>query len=119
LAQVDIYNKHKAMYNKGKKITDPKKRKAYAEKHADELAEYNSALAYLKNHLNGYGKIPEKEWRDELKRLLAERYSLVDEYHSLNDDLKNVEALRRGADKIMRGIEPEQAAVRARALEIG
>ena len=108
LVQVDIFNRHKAMYDKGKKITDPKKRKAYSEKHADELAEYNTALTYLKNHLNGYGKIPEKDWRDEQKRLLAERYALVDDYYKLNDDLKNVETLRRGTDNIMSADAPEQ-----------
>jgi hypothetical protein len=118
LAQVDIFNRHKAMYDKGKKITDPKKRKAYADKHADELAEYNSALAYLKQHLNGYGKIPEKEWRNEQKRLLAERYTLVDEYYKLNDDVKNVEALRRGAEKLMRDVTPERTPQKSRGVEI-
>ena len=53
-------------------------------------------MAYLKENLNGCGKIPEKDWRAEREKLLAERYTMVDEYYKLNDDLKNVEALRRG-----------------------
>ena len=133
LAQVDIYNEHKAVYNKYKTLTPKKdtavlnslnpftksratkeyeaaanKQAAYREKHADEIGQYESASAYLKANLNGYGKIPEKEWRAEKEKLLAERYTLVDEYYKLNDDLKNVEALRRGAENLMRDITPER-----------
>ena len=119
LAQVDIFNQHKAVYDKGKSFTDPKKKKEYAEKHAEEIGQFNSALAYLKDHLNGYGKIPEKDWRKERERLLGERRELVDQYYNLADDVKNAEALRRGAESLMRGITPERTTVKAQSMEIG
>jgi len=31
-------------------------------KYAGEIEQYESATKYLKDHLNGYGKIPEKAW---------------------------------------------------------
>jgi hypothetical protein len=94
-----------------------KKQAAYAEKHADEIGQYNAASKYLKDHLNGYGKIPEKDWRAERESLLAERYAHCGTYYELRGDIKNVEALRRGADSIMRDIAPERA--RSRAHDIG
>jgi hypothetical protein len=100
LANLEIYNQHKAVYRKYKEL-DPKKRGAYKEKHAEEISKYESASAYLKNHLNGHGKIPEKDWRAEREKLLAERYAQVDKYYKLKDDVLNVETLRRGAMNLM------------------
>ena len=101
LSQVDIYKQHTAVYKKHKGL-DPKKRGKYGEKHADEIKQYESASAYLKAHLNGYAKIPEKDWQAEFDQLTAERYALCEDYYKLKDDVKNVEVLRRGAESIMR-----------------
>ena len=101
LANVDIRKQHMAVYKKYKDL-DPKKRDAYAKKHTDEIGQYESASAYLKAHLNGYAKIPEKDWRAEFDRLTTERFTLGEEYYKLKDEVKNVEVLRRGAENIMR-----------------
>ena len=78
-----------------------KKHNAYYEKHAGELEQYESAATYLKDHLNGNGKIPEKEWREELDGLMAGRYAQVERYYKLRDDVQNAEALRRGAEPLL------------------
>jgi len=117
LSQVDIYNQHKAVYKKYKEL-DPKKREAYKEKHAEEIGQYESASAYLKANLNGYGKIPEKDWRTERDKLLAERYALVDEFYKLKDDVKNVETLRRGAENIMREEVRQQQPTKTKGVEL-
>ena len=143
IANVDIFNQHKAIYKKYKSL-DPKtdraaqgslnpftrskaakeheaavkKQEAYYEKHAEEIAQYESASAYLKNHLNGYGKIPEKEWRAERENLLAERYAQVDNYYKLKDDIQNVETIKRGAMNLMRDITPERVPARAHSVEL-
>ena len=60
----------------------------------------------------------ECDFKYELERLITERYVLCDEYYRLDDELKSVEALRRGAEKIMRD-EPEiTAPTRTRGMEI-
>lgn len=107
LAQVDIRKQHKTIYDKYKAL-DPKKRGAYKEKHADEIEAFESALRYLKENLNGRDKIPEKDWRAERDKLLAERYAHVDEYYKLADDVKAVEALRRGAERVMQEVAEER-----------
>ena len=66
------------------------------------IKSYKSASKYLDDHLNGYGKIPEKEWRAGLAELLTGRTAQVERYYKICDDVKNAEALRRGAEKIMR-----------------
>ena len=134
LAQVDIFNQHKAVYTKYKSLAPKKetaafhslnpltwnkaakeyeaaakKHTAYYEKHADEIAAYESALTYPKNHLNGRTAISKKDWREELKRLLSERYAHVDEYYKLRDDVRSVEVLRRGAERLMGEVTPERA----------
>ena len=101
LAQVDILKQHGTVYKKYKSL-DPKKRGAFKEKHTDEIAAYESAHKYLKDHLNGRDKIPEKAWHDERDKLLAQRYAHVEEYYSLKDDVHSIEILRRGAESIMR-----------------
>ena len=68
--------------------------------------------------MNGRTVIPEKDWRAERDGLLTERRGLVAEYHKLADDVKNVEALRRGAEHLMSGITPERANTRARDTQI-
>ena len=100
LAQVDILKQHSAVHKKYRGL-DPNKHSAFKEKHADEIAAYESASKYLKDHLNGRDKIPEKAWRDERDKLLAQRFAHVEEYYQLKDDVHSVEVLRRGAENII------------------
>ena len=100
------------------KSIEPKKRGAFMEKHAGEIEQYESAAAYVKDHLNGRDKIPEKAWRDERETLLAERFSHVDEYYGLRDDVRSVEMLRSSAERLMGDITPERNPVRKRDVEL-
>jgi len=139
IANVDVFNQHKAVYKKYKSL-DPKtdraaqgslnpftrskaakaheaavkKQNAYYKKHADEIEQYNAALKYLKDHLNGYGKIPEKEWRKEREELSAGRYAQVEQYYRLRDDVQSAETLRRGAETLMSDITQERMPTMAR-----
>lgn len=100
LAQVDIFRQHKAVYAKYKSL-DLKKRDAFYDKHSDEISAYQSASIYLKDHLNGHEKNPEKAWRNERDKLLSQRYAHVVEYYKLRDDVRNVDVLRKGAEAVM------------------
>ena len=143
LAQVDIFNQHKAVCAKYKNLTPKKdtaalnslnpftrnkaakdyeaavkKQAAYYEKHADAIEQYNAASKYLKDHLNGRTVIPEKDWREEQKRLLAERYDHVEAYYKLREDVRSVEVLRRGAESLMREVTPERTPSRTQDMEL-
>jgi len=100
LAQVDIFKQHKAVYSKYKSI-DPKKQGVFFDKHFDEISAYKSASKYLKEHLNGHDKIPNKSWRNERDKLLAQRYAHVEEYYKSRDDVRSVEILRKGVETII------------------
>jgi len=103
LAQVDILRRHKTVYSKYKSL-DPKKHGAFFDKHSDEILAYQSASKYLKEHLNGYDKIPDKSWLTERDKLLAQRYAHVEEYYKLRDEVASVEALHRSAESMMRAV---------------
>ena len=143
LAQVDIFNQHKAAYKKYKNLTPKKdtaalnslnpftrnkaakdyeaatqKQTAYYKKHADAIEQYNAASKYLKDHLNGRTVIPEKDWREEQKRLLAERYDHVEAYYKLREDVRSVEVLRRGAESLMREVASERTPSRTQDMEL-
>jgi hypothetical protein len=79
----------------------------HTKKHADEISQYESAVTYLNDHLNGRTTIPDKEWRSERNKLLADRYAHCDDYYKLREDVQNVEVLRRGAEKMIGEITPE------------
>jgi len=85
-------------------------------KHTGEIEQNESATKYLKDHLNGYGKIPEKAWRAEQDAPTAERYGLCDGYYKLKDDVKNLETLRHGAENIISEELPERTRTRIKDL---
>lgn len=100
LAQCENYKTHKAVYDKYKQL-DPKNHDAFYEKHSGEIQRYESAKQYLDAVMNGRTPIPIKAWKEEQAKLTAEKYTLFDEYYQLKDETRNVEVLRRGAEKIM------------------
>jgi hypothetical protein len=108
---VDAHKKHQTVHKKYRNI-DPKKREAYKAKHVEKIAEYEAAVMYLKTNLNGRDKIPEREWKAERDSLLVSRYSDVDRYYKLREDIKNAENIRRGAENHMLEIVPEYRQIR-------
>jgi hypothetical protein len=119
LEQYEITKQHKAVYTKYQQL-DPKKRGAYAEKHAEEIRLYKEAAEYFKGVMNGRkDPLTIKAWKAELATLSAEKYTLCANYYRLDGELRRVEALRRGAENIMRD-EPQRTEPKiARGIEIG
>jgi len=100
LEQYNIYAKHSAVYQKYRQL-DPKKQSGYAEKYAEEIRLYKEPADYFKAVMNGRTELPIKKWKTELATLTDERYALCDEYYRLDDELRSVEALKRGAENII------------------
>ena len=118
LEQCDIRKQHRAVYQKYTKL-DPKKRKACAEKHAEEIRLYKEAADYIKGVMNGRAQPPPvKKWKAELATLTAERYALYDKYYRLDDELKSIEALRRRAESIIRDKPQREQRTRARDMAL-
>ena len=111
LAQSEIIRQHRAVFQKYEQL-DPKKQKAFYEKHGKEIRAYESAKGYFEKVMNGREKLPIKAWKEEQSKLIAGRFELYDEYYKLKDDVKNVEVLRRGAENIMSDILPDKSSVR-------
>ena len=44
---------------------------------------------------------PIKEWRKEQAKLTADKYAACERYHALQDDVRSMERLIKGADNIM------------------
>jgi len=57
-----------------------------------------------------------KEWRAERDKLLAVRFAQCDEYYKLREDARDVEVLRRDAEKMISGITPERTFTHKRVI---
>ena len=107
LAHYENLKAHKAIYQKYRQL-DPKKRDAFYAKHSEEIEKYKEAKKYLDAVMNGKTPIPVKDWRKELLDKTAEKNALYDKFYKLRGDVRNVEVLRRGAERIMSEDAPEQ-----------
>ena len=56
-------------------------------------------------------------WQKEQKALVAARYALCECYYGLQDEVRRVELLRKGAESIMRE-ETRETLTRAMVMEI-
>jgi len=106
LKQTATYNQTKKYHKKYTQLP-PNHQTAYKNKHAAELQQYETAVKYLKDHLNGRTAIPEKAWKAEREKLLSERYNLAERYYDLKSEVKSLEIIRRNAECIITGIEPD------------
>ena len=114
LAQWEIHQQHKAVYQKYRAL--PKKNQdAFYDKHYEEIQLYEGSKAYFDKVMNGKNDdgsnktLPIKQWQKQQKKLLAERYTLVERYYKLKDDVKNIETLQRGAEKLIKEAASEIA----------
>ena len=119
LAHVENKKKHKGVFQQYRQTKKPKECDAFYAKHEKEIESYKESFDYIKAVLNGkVEQPPVKEWKAELMSKTAERYALCDEYYRLDDDLRSVEALRRGAENIMREDVDKDYPVRTRDLSL-
>ena len=108
LSQVEARKKHKAVYDKYKKLTG-KKGDAFYDKHFEEIQAYEAANKYIKDVLNGRTKIPVGEWKQEQEKLNALRYSLAEKFYSLQDEIRATEIIKNGAERIIKEETQERA----------
>ena len=74
-------------YRKAYKQAKPKKREDYAERYRTELALYDRAERYLKEHLGNDTKLRPKSWKAEVADLTAQKDRLYREMRSLKEEV--------------------------------
>lgn len=82
-------------YHKAYKQTKPKKQEDYAERYRTELALYDRAERYLKEHLGSDTKLRPKAWRAEVTDLTAQKDRLYREMRSLKEEAAEAETVKR------------------------
>ena len=82
-------------YHKTYKQTKPKKQEEYAERYRTELALYDRAERYLKEHLGSDTKLRPKAWRAEVTDLTAQKDRLYREMRSLKEEAAEAETVKR------------------------
>ena len=102
IKQADIYLTHK-----GKK----------AKTEAEQIL-LTAAGNYLKGVMNGKTTLPTKAWKAERDKLTAERKTLDRDYHTLKDEVKETEQIRRSVYSILRQEQCEQQPQRKQDMEL-
>ena len=82
-------------YHKAYKQTKPKKQEDYAERYRTELALYDRAERYLKEHLGNDTKLRPKAWKAEIADLTAQKDRLYREMRSLKEEVAEAETVKR------------------------
>ena len=61
---------------------------------------------------------PIKEWRKEQQSLTAAKYAACERYYALQDEVRSVEQLRKGAERFMNEETPEQVPIQKHDLSL-
>ena len=110
------YLEHREIYRQYQQIRRPKKQATFREQHYTEIALFESANRYIEQHLNGHTP-PLHSWEEERAKLLTERVTLNGQYHTLKEEVRQAEIVKRNVERLMRGSEPRKEKNRSRGME--
>ncbi len=88
-------------YHKAYKQTKPKKQEEYAERYRTELALYDRAERYLKEHLGSDTKLKPKAWKAEVADLTAQKDRLYREMRKLKEETAEAETVKRCIEQVI------------------
>jgi DNA repair exonuclease SbcCD ATPase subunit len=118
ITQYDTRAQHRAVWNEYAKQKDPKKKEAYYAEHKKEIEAYKDAREYLTAIMGDRTDPPPiKEWRAEHTKLTAAKYAACERYCALQDEVRSIEQLRRGAENIMREDVQERQRTRTQGID--
>jgi uncharacterized protein (DUF2267 family) len=116
IRHMGYYLEHGEIYRQYQQIRRPKKQTAFRKQHYTEITLFESAYRYLKQHLNG--QTPQlQSWKEEREKLLTERAALNGQYHTLKEEVREAEIIKRNVERLMRGNEPRKEKDRSRGME--
>ena len=81
--------------NRIKQRSENDKQEEYAERYRTELALYDRAERYLKEHLGSDTKLKPKAWKAEVADLTAQKDRLYREMRSLKEEVAEAETVKR------------------------
>ena len=116
IRHMGYYQEHEEIYRQYQQIKRPKKQVKFREQHYTEIALFESAYHYLKQHLNGQTP-PLQSWKEERAKLLTERAALNGQYHTLKKEVGEAEIVKRNVERLMRGSKPRKERNRSRGME--
>ena len=88
-------------YHKTYKQTKPKEQEEYAERYRTELALYDRAERYLKEHLGSDTKLKPKAWKAEVADLTAQKDRLYREMRKLKEETAEAETVKRCIEQVI------------------
>lgn len=87
--------------------TKPKKQEEYAERYRTELALYDRAERYLKEHLGNDTKLRPKAWKAEVAELTAQKDRLYSEMRKLKEEVAEAESVKKCVEQAIPPTEKE------------
>ena len=94
-------------YHKAYRQTKPKKQEEYAERYRTELALYDRAERYLKEHLGNDTKLRPKAWKAEVAELTAQKDRLYSEMRKLKEEVAEAESVKKCVEQAIPPTEKE------------
>lgn len=100
------------------KQTKPKKQEDYAERYRTELALYDRAERYLKEHLGSDTKLRPKAWKAEVADLTAQKDRLYREMRKLKDEVAEAETVKRCVEQAIPPTEQRKERSKAHDMSL-
>lgn len=105
-------------YHKTYKQTKPKKQEEYAERYRTELALYDRAERYLKEHLGSDTKLRPKAWKAEVADLTAQKDRLYREMRKLKEETAEAETVKRCVEQAIPPTEQRKERSKAHDMSL-
>ena len=96
-------------YHKAYKQTKPKKQEEYAERYRTELALYDRAERYLKEHLGSDTKLRSKAWKAEIADLTEQKDRLYRGVRKLKEEVAEAETVKKCVEQAIPPTEQRKA----------
>ena len=103
-------------YHKAYKQTKPKKQEEYAERYRTELALYDRAERYLKEHLGSDTKLRPKAWKAEVADLTAQKDRLYREMRKLKEEVAEAETVKKCVEQAIQPTEQKKEKTKDRDM---
>lgn len=105
-------------YHKAYKQTKPKKQEEYAERYRTELALYDRAERYLKEHLGSDTKLRPKAWKAEVADLTAQKDRLYLEVRKLKEEVAEAETVKKCVEQAIPPTEQKKEKQKGRDMSL-
>ena len=105
-------------YHKAYKQTKPKKQEEYTERYRTELALYDRAERYLKEHLGSDTKLRPKAWKAEVADLIAQKDRLYLEVRKLKEEVAEAETVKKCVEQAIPPTEQKKEKQKGRDMSL-